>query len=124
MRRSSVARVIELHTHLKYEKQIRNLQAQEARLHRRYEKESAELCDLQEAREEARLDQLDQAAKASPPAQCENRAFEPAEVGFEFSSAQIMQYIGGPSAAVQSPKVAGPAVQRGVAGLGSDAQAA
>ncbi|HEX4168263.1 MAG TPA: hypothetical protein VHZ55_22590 [Bryobacteraceae bacterium] len=42
--------LIELDTHLKYEKQLRNLQLQESRLHRRYEKESAELRQLQKDR--------------------------------------------------------------------------
>ena len=42
--------LIDLDTHLKYEKQLRNLQLQESRLHRRYEKESAELRQLQKNR--------------------------------------------------------------------------
>ena len=41
---------IELETFLKYEKQLKNLQLQEARLARRYEKESTELRSLQQAR--------------------------------------------------------------------------
>ena len=43
--------MIELQAHLKYEKQLRNLQLQENRLHRRYEKEMAELRNLQKERE-------------------------------------------------------------------------
>ncbi len=43
--------MIELQTFLKYEKQLRNLQLQESRLHRRYEKESAELRRLQKITE-------------------------------------------------------------------------
>jgi hypothetical protein len=42
--------LIELHTHLVYEKQLRNLQLQEARLVRRREKETAALRHLQEER--------------------------------------------------------------------------
>jgi len=42
--------LIELHTHLAYEKQLRNLQLQEARLVRRREKETAELRRLQQER--------------------------------------------------------------------------
>ena len=45
-----VASKIELETYLKYEKQLKNLQLQEARLTRRYEKESAELRSLQKER--------------------------------------------------------------------------
>jgi hypothetical protein len=44
--------LIELHTHLVYEKQLRNLQLQEARLVRRREKETAELRRLQKERKE------------------------------------------------------------------------
>jgi hypothetical protein len=44
--------LIELQTHLVYEKQLRNLQLQEARLVRRREKETAELRRLQEARKQ------------------------------------------------------------------------
>jgi hypothetical protein len=43
--------LIDLDTHLKYEKQLRNLQLQESRLHRRYEKEAAELRQLQKERQ-------------------------------------------------------------------------
>ncbi len=39
--------LIELDIHLKYEKQLRNLQLQESRLHRRFDKEMAELRQLQ-----------------------------------------------------------------------------
>ena len=42
--------IIELQTHLKYEKQLRNLQIQEARLHRRYQMDMAELYNLQKER--------------------------------------------------------------------------
>jgi len=42
--------MIELQTFLKYEKQLRNLQVQESRLQRRYEKDSAELRNLQRQR--------------------------------------------------------------------------
>jgi hypothetical protein len=44
--------LIELHTHLAYEKQLRNLQLQEARLVRRREKETAEFRRLQADRKQ------------------------------------------------------------------------
>lgn len=44
--------LIDAHTFLAYEKQIRNLQIQEARLARRREKEMAELRELQQQRKE------------------------------------------------------------------------
>jgi hypothetical protein len=51
------ANLIDLDVHLKYEKQLRNLQLQESRLHRRYEKEMAELRQLQQERSAAADDQ-------------------------------------------------------------------
>jgi len=44
--------LIELHTHLAYEKQLRNLQLQESRLVRRREKETADLRRLQKDRKQ------------------------------------------------------------------------
>jgi len=44
------AGMIELQTHFKYEKQLKNLQIREARLLRRYQKEMAELRQLQRDR--------------------------------------------------------------------------
>jgi hypothetical protein len=51
------AKLIDLDVHLQYEKQLRNLQLQESRLHRRYEKEMAELRQLQQERSAAADDQ-------------------------------------------------------------------
>jgi hypothetical protein len=48
--------LIDAHTFLVYEKQIRNLQLQEARLTRRREKETAELRGLQQERKQRELD--------------------------------------------------------------------
>ena len=45
------ASLIELGTFLKYEKQLKNLQLQESRLQRRYQKEMAELRSLQKERQ-------------------------------------------------------------------------
>jgi hypothetical protein len=49
--------LIELHTHLIYEKQLRNLQLQESRLVRRREKETAALRRLQEDRKQREREQ-------------------------------------------------------------------
>jgi hypothetical protein len=49
--------LIELHTHLVYEKQLRNLQLQESRLVRRREKETATLRRLQEDRKQREREQ-------------------------------------------------------------------
>ena len=63
---------IELETFLKYEKQLKNLQLQEGRLARRYEKESAELRSLQQER------------RAQQQAQEKEKK---TNAGFEFSTA-------------------------------------
>ena len=58
--------LIELHTHLAYEKQLRNLHIQEARLVRRREKETAELRRLQQEREQKEREAQETAAKQKP----------------------------------------------------------
>ena len=63
---------------LKYEKQIRNLQLQESRLFRRYEKDRAELMALQQTRKQREAELPEQTPR-------------PAELGFEFSTAEIQQ---------------------------------
>jgi hypothetical protein len=78
--------MIELHTHLKYEKQLRNLQLQESRLLRRYQKEMAELRSLQDERrsgdDETLASKLDTEPEAlAPSVRPDHRHF-----GFEFST--------------------------------------
>lgn len=51
--------LIELETFLTYEKQLRNLQLQEARLHRRREKDAAELRQLQQERNRREREELE-----------------------------------------------------------------
>ncbi len=89
--------MIELQTFLKYEKQLRNLQLQDARLARRREKEMAELRQLQQARkseeERKRIAALDAAARQYLIAKKNNAAFTPAANGFEFSTAEIERYL-------------------------------
>jgi len=65
--------LIDARTFLAYQKQLRNLQLQEARLVRRREKETAELHRLQQERLEKENHELETAA--------------PAEIGFEISNA-------------------------------------
>ena len=87
--------LIEVRTFLVYEKQLRNLQTQEARLVRRREKETAELHRLQKARIQKEKLDLEIAAKLYLAAQHDNQPFDPAENGFEFSIADIEGYIQG-----------------------------
>jgi len=86
--------LIELHTHLAYEKQLRNLNLQEARLVRRREKETAELRRLQEGRKEREC-----------PAERTGRlvpVVRDQEIGFEFSNTEIESHIGSRGADSQS----------------------
>ncbi len=87
--------MIELQTFLKYQKQLRSLQLQEARLQRRYEKESAELHNLQ--RDRTRKDEAaarssdlknkkEQAKPENPAAILGKPGVQPSN-GFEFSTA-------------------------------------
>lgn len=78
--------LLELEIFLAYEKQLRNLQIQEARLHRRREKDMAELRGLQDQRE--RLQQSEaRAAKLRSTARLGNTPVPAPELGFEFSTA-------------------------------------
>lgn len=69
------AQLIHVDAYLKYEKSIRNLQIQEARLHRRLEKDQAELVRLQSTRKREEL--LAAQQPANPPVHPN---------GFEFST--------------------------------------
>ncbi len=82
-----------LKTFLKYEKQLRNLQLQEARLFRRYEKDRAELRELQQARHSREAEALENAAALYQAAQQKNQPFNPNDFGFEFSTVQIEQHL-------------------------------
>ena len=67
--------MIELRTHLEYERELRNLHVQESRLTRRYEKEMVELRALQKDRASQETKAAPVTAKAAPA------------VGFDFSTA-------------------------------------
>ncbi len=85
--------MIELQTFTKYEKQLRNLQLQEARLTRRREKETAELHKLQQARKAREVEALDNAARQLLIARKFNKPFVSETNGFEFSTAEIERYL-------------------------------
>jgi hypothetical protein len=94
--------IIELQTHLTYEKQLRNLQLQEARLHRRREKDTAELRRLQEERQQEikrkQLEALDAAVRQYVLDKEDKKPFNPIEHGFEFSMHEIKDHLGSKSA--------------------------
>jgi hypothetical protein len=92
--------LIDLHTFLTYEKQLRSLQLQEARLSRRREKETAELRDLQKQRSHKERDELDIAAKLYLAAKHDRKPFDPADHGFEFPIEDVEAYLEGRRAAI------------------------
>jgi hypothetical protein len=103
--------LIELHTFLHYEKQLRNLQLQEARLQRRREKDTVELRQLQKDRSEREKTELRNAAKLYLAAKHEQQPFDPADHGFEFSIADIESYL----AAVRAANIARETMKKEIA---------
>ncbi|HXR78272.1 MAG TPA: hypothetical protein VN737_19995 [Bryobacteraceae bacterium] len=87
------AGLIQAHTFLTYQKQFNNLAIQEMRLCRRFEKEMAELKQIQAERFDRERRELDEAAGLYLAAKQENKPFDPAEFGFEFSTQQIEAYL-------------------------------
>ncbi|MGH9608710.1 MAG: hypothetical protein ACRD34_03460, partial [Bryobacteraceae bacterium] len=91
--------LIELETFLFYEKQLRNLNIQEARLRRHREKDMAELEKLQKERIQKEQHELEMASKLYLAAKHENKPFDPAEFGFDFSTEYVEDYLKGVRAA-------------------------
>ncbi len=77
--------------YLTYERQLKNLSTQEARLRRQRDKDAAALREVQENRKRAEQQHLDDAARAYRAAVRENRVeqFDPRQFGFEYSLAEI-----------------------------------
>lgn len=91
--------LIELETFLAYEKQLRNLQLQEARLRRHRENDWTELRATQKERIAEERAQLADAAALYTAALHVGRPFEPADYGFEFSIDDVEAYLKGVRAA-------------------------
>jgi hypothetical protein len=91
--------LIEMHTFLHYEKQLRNLQIQEGRLRRQREKDAAELRQLQQDRSKREKQDLQMAAGLYAAAKNNGKPFRPADYGFEFSTDDIENYLEGVRAA-------------------------
>lgn len=87
--------LIELETFLTYEKQLRNLHIQEARLSRRREREITELRKLQGERKTKEVEALDLAASHYVAAKHRGTMPQLSANGFEFSTAQIENYLKG-----------------------------
>jgi hypothetical protein len=91
--------LIEVHTFLTYEKQLRNLQLQFARLCRQREKDTAELNQLQQDRIKHEKQDLETAAKLYTAAKHDHKPFDPAEFGLDCSVEDVECYLQGVRAA-------------------------
>ncbi|HEX4165312.1 MAG TPA: hypothetical protein VHZ55_07550 [Bryobacteraceae bacterium] len=89
----------DLDTFLKYEKQLRNLQLQEARLRRHREKDLAELRVTQQARFAQEQENLKLAAMLYTAAQHDGKSWYPEDDGFDFSLNDVKDYLKGARAA-------------------------
>ena len=87
--------MLRMHTYVAYERQFRNLQLQEQRLFRLLDKLKAELKMLQKEREEAERDALARAAMLYTAAKKDGKRFDPADHGFEFSTADVESFLHG-----------------------------
>ncbi len=97
--------MLRMHTYLAYERQFRNLQIQEMRLHRLREKLVAELKQLQKERAQKERDELATAAKLYLAAKHDKKPFDPSEFGFEFSTGDVEAFLKGQRARMLTEKV-------------------
>ncbi|HEX4227366.1 MAG TPA: hypothetical protein VHZ07_01765 [Bryobacteraceae bacterium] len=95
---------LHMRTYLAYERQLRNLNLQEMRLHRLREKLTAEIKQLQKEREQKEKDDLAIAAKLYVAAKHDRKPFNPADFGFEFSTTDLEGYLYGQRAAFLTEK--------------------
>ncbi|HEX7362758.1 MAG TPA: hypothetical protein VF283_19885 [Bryobacteraceae bacterium] len=85
--------LIEAHTFLTYQKQIRNLHIQETRLQRQRAKDMTELRQLQQERIQKEKQQMEAAAELYLAARKDNRPFDPGAFGFVFSTVDIETHL-------------------------------
>ncbi len=87
--------LIEAHTLVVFEKQIRNLHLQHGRLRRQREKDQAELRQLKKERYEQERLNFEIAAKLYLKAKQDCKPFNAADHGFEFSTTEIEEFLDG-----------------------------
>jgi hypothetical protein len=102
------AAMLRMQTYLAYERQLRNLNIQEMRLHRLREKLIVEIKQLKKDRELKEKDDLSIAAKLYIAAKHDNQPFDPAAYGFEISTQDIEGYLHGQRAAYLTEKAMTP----------------
>jgi hypothetical protein len=91
--------LIQAHTFRAYQKEFRSLITQQGRLDRSFLRDLAKLHELQQQRkqrESLRAAQLRKAATAYAAASKERKPFNPAQNGFEFSIAEIEEFLTAP----------------------------
>ena len=87
------AALLEAQIFLTYQRQLNNLSIQEGRLLKQRDKLVAELAELQKLRAQQTYASLRRAAELFEEARAENRAFSPAEFGFEFTIEQLERHL-------------------------------
>jgi hypothetical protein len=91
--------LLELETFLFYEKQLRGLQLQQARLRRQRDQDLADLATLQQERNQLERERLSDAATLYTAARHDGRPWHPSDHGFEFSIEDIQGFLEGARAA-------------------------
>ncbi|HEX4229932.1 MAG TPA: hypothetical protein VHZ07_14760 [Bryobacteraceae bacterium] len=84
--------MIDAKTFTTYQRQLNNLSLQQDRLRRHFAKDTAELKQLLDARERKQRSAMTAALNNMYNAQAEGVPFDPREIGFEFSTAEILAY--------------------------------
>jgi hypothetical protein len=100
--------LIHAHTFRAYLKEFQSLLTQQGRLDRCFHRDLAKLAEIQQTRkqlEAARAAQLRKAAAAYTAATKERKTFNPAQNGFEFSIAEIEEFLTAPDGFVR-PQIA------------------
>jgi hypothetical protein len=91
--------LIQAHTFRAYQRDFRNLSTQEGRLQRTFQRELDKLHALQSKRREQAMQELAKLRKAATAylaAKKENKPFDPARNGFEFSIEEIEEFLTAP----------------------------
>jgi hypothetical protein len=100
--------LIHAHAFRVYLKEFRSLLTQQGRLDRCFHRDLAKLAEIQQTRkqiEAARAAQLRKAAAAYTAATKERKTFNPAQNGFEFSIAEIEEFLTAPDGSAR-PQIA------------------
>ncbi|HEX4229983.1 MAG TPA: hypothetical protein VHZ07_15020 [Bryobacteraceae bacterium] len=86
------AAMIDVKTLTTYQRQINNLSLQEERLRRHFAKDSAELKELVRLRETRHKAEMECALNNMRNAKAEGLPFDPREIGFDFSIAELLAH--------------------------------